>query len=248
VVLRAGITVQNLLEFTSGLVWNEDYENKANQYSSVLAMLYGVGHNDRASFVGLHGSVADPGTLYEYSTGSTTLLAAVVDQALRAAGHGETWPWDVLFNPIGMSSAIFERDPQGRVAGASLLYATPRDFAKFGALYLQNGFYNGTQLLPDDWVKQSLAISPAFAAAAVSNADGTQGWQWWSNKARDGIDSQLPWPNAPADTYRAEGHWGQSVNVIPSLCMVIVRTGDERDTTALDDDKMLALSVAVGRP
>lgn len=246
---NCGITVRHLLEFSSGLDWHEIYENKSNQASSVLAMLYGEGNADMAGFVANHPRRDPPGESWQYSTGEATLLAAVVTAAVKPK-LGETFAWKMLFEPIGMKSAIFERDKAGNLIGGSWLYATPRDYARFGYLYLNDGCWNGTRLLPSDWVHNSTQVAPALRKKVTSEwgPGDVNGWQFWLNKiVAERGETKKPYPDLPDDTYHALGHWGQSITIIPSLDLVVVRTGDDRETGITDRNKLLKLAIAVGQ-
>jgi len=240
------VTVQNLLEFASGFEWRETYEGHSPTTSSVLAMLYGEGQSDMARFVGSLPLRDPPGTTFMYSSGDTMLLSGVVRAALEPA-HGKDFARTMLFEPLGMTSAIFERDGAGTYVGASYLFATPRDLARFGFLWLHDGCWNGERLLPDGWVRDSLRPSEPFLAKALEwNPGGpAPGRQIWLNVQTPGT-SELPWPSAPADTFAALGHWSQGVYVIPSEDLVVVRTGDDRDHT-FSNDELLRRALAFAR-
>lgn len=241
------VTVGDLLAFGSGLAWKEVYENESNQASSVLAMLYGEGHADMAAFVAGHEVRDPPGASWRYSSGDTTLLAGVLDGALRPT-LGEAFAWKLVFEPLGVRSAAWERDVRGTLVGSSYLYATARDLARVGWLYLHDGCHAGTRLVPAGWVARSTSVPPAFLGRALRDgAKEVPGRQWWVNRAVPERDVPAPWPSAPADAFAALGHWGQSMTVIPSLDLLIVRFGDDRETGALDLDRFLALAIAVGR-
>ena len=142
------VSIDHLLEFASGLDWKEVYENESNQASSVLAMLYGEGHADWARFVLGHAKKYEPGSYFAYSTGDSTLLLSVLNPAAEAK-LGRDWPWTLLFDRIGLSSAVFERDARGNIAGGSYFYATARDYLRLGYLYLGDGCWSGQRILPD---------------------------------------------------------------------------------------------------
>ena len=240
------ITVDHLLQFASGLDWKEVYENESNQASSVLAMLYGHGHEDWAAFVLSHASRAAPGASFSYSTGDSTLLLSAVHRAVEQT-QGRDWPWTLLFEPIGLRSAVFERDARGNIGGGSYFYATARDYLRLGYLYLRDGCWDGQRLLPEDWVTRSTTISPALYATpneALTPGD-IQGRQWWLNRGVPKKGLARPWKAAPEDTYAAIGHWGQYVVVVPSADTVIVRLGDDRDKT-FDLGTFIGLALAVG--
>lgn len=242
---NCAITVRNLLEFASGLDWREDYENGGTyQDSSVLAMLYGEGRKDMVSFITAHERSDEPGTSWRYSSGDATLLAGVLDAALKPS-EGRDWPFTLLLDVLGMKSATWERDGKGVVVGSSYLHATPRDLAKFGFFYLNDGCWEGQRVLPEGWVTQSTQVSePIRRKSYERGADDVQGWQWWLNRPIPGVQTELPWPHVPEGTYAARGHWGQSITIIPSRELIVVRTADDRDGS-FSLDTLLSLSLAV---
>jgi CubicO group peptidase (beta-lactamase class C family) len=241
------VTVEDLLEFASGFEWRETYEGHPPTTSSVLAMLYGEGQPDMAKFVGSLPLRDPPGTTFMYSSGDTMLLSGVLDAALEPT-HGKDFARTMLFDPLGMTSAIFERDGAGTYVGASYLFATPRDLARFGYLWLHDGCWNGERLLAQSWMRDSLRPNEPFLREPLAWHPGepAPGRQIWLNVRTPGV-SELPWPSAPPDTFAALGHWSQGVYVIPSEDLVVVRTGDDRDATFSNDELMRhALAFARG--
>ncbi len=241
------ISIRNLLEFASGMDWTESYEGRSNQVSSVLAMLYGEGHADVVPFITSHVFRDPPGETYMYSSGDTTLLSSAIDAPLHAR-FGDDYPWTALLDRIGMSSAVFESDLAGHPIGSSWLYATPRDLAKFGWFLLSDGCWEDERILPEDWVASSVTPSAPFRKRALgADPDDVQGRQFWLNRlVPEQNVTTLPWPHVPDDAYAARGHWGQSITVIPSLDLVIVRLADDRDGT-FDFDAFLSRAIEVGR-
>ncbi len=244
------IHVADLLNWASGLDWKESYENESNQVSSVLAMLYGVGHGDMANFVAGHPLRDTPGTTFEYSTGDATLLANVLAGAFK--DEGEDWPWKVLFTPIGMNTLTWERDAKNTFVGGSYVFDTPRDLARFGYLYLNDGCWEGTRLLPEGWVASAHYPSQPFLEHPLDDSvTDVAGPQWWLNVGVSELNKPVPYPSAPLDMIIQEGHWGQFVFIIPSLDVVIVRLGDDRNedlANVLDTFLKLALAVAKDGP
>ncbi len=238
------IKVKHPLTFSSGLRWQEDYEDKPYQTSSVIAMLFGVGHRDQLAHVLGHQVLHEPGTQWNYSTGDAELLAAVVKRALEKTDGRDAF-WTLLFDKLGMKVA-FEEDLKGTPLGGSMVYATPRDYAKFGWLYLNDGCWNGERILPEGWVKASVTPSAAFAASAPERSRTPSGYGWWLNKPTPAQDKPKPWANSPDDAYAADGHWGQLIIVVPSEDLVIVRTGDDRKKD-MDQDTLITLSLEVAR-
>ena len=134
------------------------------------------------------------------------------------------------FEPLGLDSAVYERDNAGTYVGGSYAYLTPRDAAKFGYFYLQNGCWDDVELLPSYWVNTSTNPSiPIQLGGLVGSSSDVSGWSWWTNQdiPTHGYTKWLP--DAPDDTFSANGHWGQYIIVIPSWNLIIVRTGDDRD-------------------
>jgi CubicO group peptidase (beta-lactamase class C family) len=246
---NCAITVRHLLEFSSGLDWKESYEGGGYQDSSVLAMLYGEGKQDMASFIASHPLRDAPGTTFMYSSGDSTLLAGVLDAALKPT-LGREWAWPLLFDVLGMKSALWERDGKGVVVGSSYLYATPRDLAKLGYLFLHDGCWAEEQLLPEGWVADSLTVSEPMSLKTYNRGtDDVQGRQWWLNRPIPGVQAELPWPSVPEGAFAARGHWGQSISVIPSHDLIVVRTADDRDGSfSLDTFLKLAIAVVEDLP
>ncbi|MDP3278955.1 MAG: serine hydrolase [Deltaproteobacteria bacterium] len=239
------LTVQHPMEFATGLDWRETYENASNQESSVLAMLYGVGHHDAAGFVGSHPFRDRPGTTYMYSSGDTNLLSRAVDRAYSAAGEDSEYPWRYVFDPLGITSATLERDASGTPIGSSYWYATPRDLARFGYFLLRDGCWRDQRILPEGWVRTSTEVSaPQRIRRLDADADDVQGRQFWLNRPVPEQGVTTPWPGVPEDTYAARGHWGQSITVIPSRELVIVRTADDR-VRGFDFAGFIAAAMAV---
>ena len=241
---NCNITVLDLLRFSSGLDFKETYEGEPYQQSAVLAMLYGVGSDDMASFVANHDQNTQPGTQINYSTGDATLLASIIGSAVKDT-YGEHYPWTMLFEPLGMSSAVYERDISGTYVGGSYAYLTTHDAARFGYLYLNNGCWNGEQLLPEYWAEQAAQLSqPLLDGGNIGEDTDGSGWSWWLNIDAPNLEIK-PWlPDAPSDTFSANGHWGQHIFIVPSWNLIVVRFGDDRDDTH-DKNKLLSLAMAI---
>jgi len=212
----------------------------------VLAMLYGVGSDDMAFMVANEPKRDAPGTTWMYSSGDSVLLSRVVANALQPH-HGEYYPWATLFDRIGAKNVTWERDGSGTFVGSSYVYATPRDMARFGLLYLHDGCWGTERILPEGWVTQSAAVNEAFKLKPITD-DPTDvyGWQFWLNAAVPEQSIAQPFPDVPADMFAARGHWGQSITMIPSLDLVVVRVGDDRDGST-DFNELLKRAIALTR-
>jgi len=199
---RADITVRDMLAMASGLVWNEGYGN----VSDVTRMLYLS--DDMAGFASGKPSEADIGAAFNYSSGTSTMLSRFWQDRVGSAAL--QYPREAIFAPLGMTSAILETDASDTFVGSSYMYATARDWARFGQFLLQDGRWNGTQILPKgftDWM-----VEP------VESSDGAyaRGHLW-----RVGADGQPPFE----DAVWLRGHDGQWIGVFPSRDMVLVRLG-----------------------
>ncbi len=239
---RRDMRVRHLLNMSSGLFWAEDYEY-APLKSDVVAMLYTRGQDDMPAFVADRAMRAEPGTFVFYSSGDTNLLHGILRGALNDDERYTNYPWQELFDVLGMQSAVWERDPAGNYVGSSYVYATPRDLAKFGFLYLNDGTWDGKRLLPEGWVDLARTPAPGYAVTELhkDNRKYLYTAQWYANTGIPTREIPPPWPDAPRDTFAALGHWGQKIFVIPSLDLVIVRTGDDRESGVFDNNKFLRL-------
>lgn len=205
---RADISVGDLLRMTSGLSWDETYDLG----TPITRMLYL--EPDMAGYVaGLE--LAHPaGSYQQYSSGSTNVLCSVLAER---SGLDADLPRQMLFQPLGLGSAVLEPDAAGTPVCSSYLWATPRDWASIGQFALQDGVWEAERLLPDGWMADSLRLEPV----AESEEEGYAS-SWWVNQLADGT---LVDPALPADAYWATGHDGQRMYVVPSADLVVVRLG-----------------------
>lgn len=232
---KAKLTVTHLLRMSSGLFWDEGYEASPLK-SEAIKMLYTAGRDDMGGYAATRHHRYLPDTHWYYSSGTSNILMAMLRNKLGSNQAVTEFIWKQLFAKLGIKSAVWERDASGTFVGSSYLYATPRDMARIGYLYLNDGIWEGKRLLPKDWVKFT-------ASAAPADKKGHYGAHWWLNAGRPSKGIASRWPAAPADTFSASGHWGQYIIVIPSLDLVIVRTGDDR-STRFNRNTLLKLVIA----
>ena len=210
---RAAISVADLMAMSSGLEFNEDY----GAVTDVTRMLYT--EPDMAGFAAAKPLAAPVGTVFNYSSGTSLMLTRLWQNA--AGGEALSYPKKALFDPIGMTSAVLEPDARGTFVGSSYLYATARDWARFGQFMLQDGVWNGKEILPAGFVAWMREEVPA------SKGQYGKGQIWLYGPEGDtpaGQDPDVGF-DLPDDTYWFEGHDGQSVAVIPSKKLVVVRMG-----------------------
>lgn len=204
---KAGITLQQLLEMRSGLQFVEDYVD--GSVSHVIEMLFGEGHADVAGFAAALPLEHEPGTVWSYSSGTTNIIARIVGDVVGGGREGmESFLRERLFAPAGMHSAIPKFDDAGTFIGSSFVYATARDFARFGELYRNDGIAaDGTRVLPASWSRHG-----GTWASYDSEFDYHYGAQWWG------------WPEYPG-SMACHGYEGQYTLVVPDREMVVVHLG-----------------------
>lgn len=202
---RNKITVMDLLHMESGLRWWEFYAGP----SDATRMLFK--EKDMGTFASQSVARNPPGKVFNYSSGTANILAGIIRKTVPDTDYYR-FPYEQLFYKTGMYSALMEPDAGGTFVGSSYCYATARDWARFGLLYLQDGVWDGQQILPKGWVD--------FTRAGDSATGNSYGALWWLNKG-------LRHPKLPADCYSCEGYEGQYIWVIPSKDLVVVRMACE---------------------
>jgi CubicO group peptidase (beta-lactamase class C family) len=209
--LRAQITLDNLLRMVAGFDFDE------GRGASVATHMWYM-QDDIAHFAAEQRLVSPVGRQWHYSSGSYAILSRVLrntigePQALDGFAHRE------IFNPLGMRHVTIEFDGAGNMMGAHAVYASARDWARFGLLYLQEGVVNGRRILPEGWVQYSTA--PTLG--------GGYGAGFWLNNTNAPVPTWgFPWglPGAPPDAFMGRGYMGQWVVVVPSKNLVVVRMG-----------------------
>ena len=224
------IKIKNLFYFDAGFIWDEYYSGDVRQ-SKVINSLYGVGHDDVVKFATSSELIPEgPGYKFNYSTGTPFITMGVLKKIY--GNEYSNLPWNKLFNPLGIKSAHFERDHQGVFLGGSSAFATPRDMARIGYMYLHNGEWNGKTILSEDWISKTKSVSPGYLSEGTVIKDitteGVYGGSIWLNvAAKKGLGR--PYPHSPEDMLFARGHYGQMIIVLPSQNMVITRTGRDKE-------------------
>ena len=151
-----------------------------------------------------------PDSVWYYSSGTTNIVTGIIRKTIGNDKDYIDFPKKELFDKIGMQSAVFEPDASGNYVGSSYVYATARDWARFGLLYLNKGNWNGEQILPESWVD--------YTKTSNSASKGIYGAFFWLNKSK-----RLP--DVPEDMYACYGFQEQRVFIIPSKKLVVVRMG-----------------------
>lgn len=208
---RAAVTLEDLLRMRSGLRFSEVY---ANPWSDVLHMLYRSG--DMGGFAAGLPLQHSAGSVWSYASGTSNILSLIARRTLGDEAY-HAFPRTRLFEPLGMSSAVIEPDASGTFVCSSYMLATARDWARYGQLWADGGRVDGQALLPASWVR--------FSTAPTPQSEGRYGAHWWLKLNPDiGGDTAAAGRIAP-DAFFAVGHEGQTLTVIPSRKLVVVRLG-----------------------
>jgi CubicO group peptidase (beta-lactamase class C family) len=212
---RRNITLNHLLQMSSGLEFEENYSPKVSDATQMLLRV-----RDAGGYALNKSLKTEPGAEFRYSSGTTNIIARIIRQTL---GQKENFvfPRKALFNKIGMRTAVPCPDPSGTFVLSSYSYACARDWARFGLLYLHDGVWEGERLLPEGWVDYTR--TPIKAKWTREN--GGYGAHFWLNASNDPEKIGLRWPSVPEDAFMCSGYEGQSVVIIPSRNLVVVRLG-----------------------
>lgn len=234
---RGTITLNHLLQMNSGMQYSEVYT--AGSMSDVILMLYTTG--DTAAFTIDKPLRYEPGSTFYYNSGTTNIISRIQRQLFGSYQDYFNFPQQRLFGPLGMNSVVMEPDASGSFVGSSYMYATPRDWAKIGLLYMQDGVWNGERILPEGWVEYSL--TPTTAAAR-----GNYGAQIWLNAGAVDVPSSRPVTGLPPNMYYLSGFEGQNVVMLPDQELIVIRMGvttrGPRPIWVLAESVMNAVSIA----
>ena len=184
---------------------------------------------DLPAFAAQYPVTATPGTRWAYQTASPVLLGRILRDSFSSDEAYQHFPQRALFHKLGMNNAHYQMDGGGTYVGGAFMYATARDWARFGLLYLNDGVVNDERILPEGWV--DLTTTPT-EASLKSRAYAAQ---FWLNQPA----ASPMMPHIPNDAFAARGHYGQSTFIIPSRDLVVVRMGQTFNTKAWDMEGFL---------
>ena len=207
--LKSNITIDHLLRMQSGLAWEENYF----KISDVTRMLFL--DSDMTLAQRNKNVIADPTEIWNYSSGTTNLLSGILREQFETHQEYLDFPYQELIDKIGMNSMLLETDLMGNYILSSYAWATTRDWAKFGLLYLNKGDWNGERIFSESWVD--------YVSTPTVNSDGVYGAHFWLN-------ANGKYPDISKDLYSVNGFQGQRIFIIPSKDLVVVRTGLEEQS------------------
>jgi CubicO group peptidase (beta-lactamase class C family) len=202
------ITIRDLLQMRGGYPWEE---TDPALWDGLLSGYY-------VPLIEGFPLTADPVSEFQYSNLTSNWLGIIVD---RATGTNlKAYAEENLFSPLDVEAGDWGTDAEGHNNGCGDLHLTAHDAAKFGLLYLNDGEYEGEQVIPADWVKESLQrysedinLTGGFPANwGLSISDIGYGYQWWSARSGDHYFDY------------AAGHGGQLIVLLDELDMIVVTT------------------------
>lgn len=205
---RDTLTLKHLLTMTAGIKWDEStvtYTDPANTCAGMEKS------PDWIQFVLRQPLSDDPGTKFVYNSGATELLSYLIKKT--TGKQADEYAAEHLFAPLGITDTYWKRTPTGLNDTEGGLYLTARDLAKLGYLYLHDGMWDGTRLLPEGWVAAS--TSPLVDTRPGAARSRKYGYQWWV----------LPYGTSGDYAYAALGYGGQRLIVVPKHDLIAVFTG-----------------------
>jgi CubicO group peptidase (beta-lactamase class C family) len=205
---KQNINLRHVLTMSAGLRWGQEPPSDPDNDSRRMRRA-----PDAVRFILEQPLVSEPGSEFLYSGGCTTLLTAIVGKV--SGMPAETFASDALFGPLGIESHIWNRINDSLVDGEGGLHLRGRDFLKLGQLVLQDGSWNGQQIVPAGWIQESVR------AWMDTDQYGTRyGYQWWTY--------DLPRSDGtvePAGIVLASGYGGQKLFLVPTLDLAVVTFG-----------------------
>ena len=260
----ANLTVRDFLTMAPNLKWEERYAGDVGQ-SSIVKMLWAVGAKDMAAFAArpITGATDEQqfgsegaGNKFIYSSGNAVILM----RALKGVFEGDDYtslPWKALFDRVGMSQVVFERDPAGTFIGSSYVHTNLRDMARFGFALLNGGYYKDQQVIHKDFVQNFRDVAPVELKTTTSEDDvlKEQGFygmgfyinpdpkmfatatpvsrtfsdNFYSDLKKPPYSSDRFFPHMTTDMFMAAGHYGQNILIFPQEDLMVVRMSHDRE-------------------
>jgi CubicO group peptidase (beta-lactamase class C family) len=219
---RQAITIDNLLRMNSGIEFGQSlYGDWRSAFDPSAQMEFDMA--DEAAFAETAELGAAPGTRWNYTNGNTMLLARMIrDQAGGDAASVLRFAHRELFDKLGMEHVTLEFDGAGTPIGSSHMWASARDWARFGQLYLDDSVVGGERILPEGWVDYSARLTPGSETYGY-------GAGFWTNRGTTGGAAKRIGLGMPPDSFMARGTQGQYIVIAPSARLVVVRLGMAHD-------------------
>ncbi|MDG2050495.1 MAG: serine hydrolase [Myxococcota bacterium] len=201
---RRAITLDQLLRMSSGLEFNEIYEDHSG--SDAIEMLFRGGREDVAHYAAAKPLMAAPGTLWNYSSGTSNIIARLSQSAVQLTGDAFIASLrERLLDPIGAKSFTPQVDGRGTWIASSFASCTAQDFARFGLLCLRDGCWEETRILPPGWID--------YARTPTAYSGGEYGAHFWISTDGSGV-------------FSCNGFRSQYIVIVPERDLIVVRLGD----------------------
>ena len=220
------ITIEHLLTMTSGLEWDEWGTSYSDENNDVIALWFDC--EDPIACILEKPLVSEAGTQFTYSGGNIIILGEILKNATGM--DVEAFSWQYLFEPLGIEGPPWRWiDETGVIYAGGDQLLTPREMLKFGVTYLEGGTWNGQQIIPKSWIKNSATPYSGpdnrwfnHPLRPIPPGDDTWGWRgysyaWWTHEFSHS-GKKLP-------AYWAFGWGGQKIVVFPDQNAVVVFTG-----------------------
>jgi CubicO group peptidase (beta-lactamase class C family) len=237
--LKSEGRIIDFLGMGSGVKYLEDYTGIPSNVD-VTKMLYTDGPKvGNANYVtSLPARTEAPGQHYYYSSGDTNVLMGVLQKSIGNQKTYNNYPWQKIFNPLGITDVTFEQDIKGTFVGSSYIYMSPPDYLKVGKLFMQKGVWNGKQIIPIDYFNLMNTVNDGVKNNLDAADIDAYSVQVRTNQPipSRGLPSQFG--ELPLDSLIFLGHQGQYIVTSPSENLVIVRLG--MDKKSLDKHKFFA--------
>lgn len=211
---KRAVTLFHVLTMTTGFAWDEvstAYDSRDNDATKLSNSL------DWPAYVINRPMAYEPGEHFNYSSGNSMLLSGILMKGTELTA--EAFAAEHLFEPLNITEWRWESGPNNITNTGWGLYLTPADMVKFGRLYLQEGVWEGIQVVPSDWVEASTK------AQVVGDEGFEYGFQWWRFEDGNPMIESL----RRNDVFFAWGYGGQFIFVAPHQELVVVTTAANFD-------------------
>jgi len=262
---RGRISIGDLLHMNSGLSWWELYAGPGDATKMLFL------EADMGAYAERCALRHQPGAVFNYSSGTVNILSDIMRRRIAGNGGGDVegglagagssgaggkagdggyyrWPYEELFYKIGMYSTVLEPDAGGTFVGSSYCYATARDWARFGLLYLWDGVWEGRRILPEGWVRYTRTGKGYGALWWLNGGEEDRGeavGREGKGRGAAGDGRERRYRGVPEDCFSCEGYEGQYIWVVPSKDLVVVRLAMEHGRRLRVSDFLQAVIRAV---
>jgi CubicO group peptidase (beta-lactamase class C family) len=224
---KGSARIIDVLQMSSGINFSEDYFGLPVS-SDVVKMLYldgaRLGATEYVKTLPRRENVK-PGDHFFYSSGDANLLMEILKKVINNDQVYENYPWEKIFKPLGIEHATFERDRNNIFIGSSYIYMSAPDYLKIGQLIMNNGLWNGKQIIPEFYIKLLHTVAPGVDKIAVGGTSSARAYsmQATTNLPILGRGLEPEYEDLPLDAILLLGHQGQLIVASPSQKLVIVR-------------------------